>query len=213
MPHAPPQHLPGVSSGSFQAPDHEYPSHLLLTVTVTDSGGLTDSRTVQLNPKTVTLTFASSPAGRRSPSRAGPVSPARRSSRAPRSPSRRRPSSSRGPTAALAAWSDGGAPSHEVTAPATARSYIATYDAVMSSLTLQTRRDKLELKIDGTRRKAEWRQTLPVGASVSLIDPRSQVKKGIRYVCVHWKDGGHRKRTVTVTDAPLVLKAVYRRRR
>ena len=33
----------GVASGSFTAPPHEYPSHLLVTVTVTDSGGLTDS--------------------------------------------------------------------------------------------------------------------------------------------------------------------------
>ena len=49
------------ATGSFTAPPHEYPSHLLLTVTVTDSGGLTDSRTIQLDPKTVALTFASSP--------------------------------------------------------------------------------------------------------------------------------------------------------
>ena len=47
----------GSRPGSFQAPDHEYPSHLLLTVTVTDSGGLTDTRTVQLDPKTVALTL------------------------------------------------------------------------------------------------------------------------------------------------------------
>ena len=31
----------GVKSGTFVAPDHEYPSHLLLSVDVTDSGGLT----------------------------------------------------------------------------------------------------------------------------------------------------------------------------
>ena len=38
-------------SGSFPAPDHEYPSHLLLTVTVTDSGGLTDSGPIAARPE------------------------------------------------------------------------------------------------------------------------------------------------------------------
>ncbi len=57
------QSYAGVSSGSFTAPDHEYPSHLLVTVTVTDSQGLTASRTVQVNPQSVTLGFASNPPG------------------------------------------------------------------------------------------------------------------------------------------------------
>ena len=47
----------GVSSGSFNAPDHEYPSYLELELTATDSGGLTDTKTVRLDPRTVTLTF------------------------------------------------------------------------------------------------------------------------------------------------------------
>ena len=51
------------ASGTVTAPPHEYPSKLLLQVTVTDSGGLTDTRTVQLDPKTVDLTFVSSPSG------------------------------------------------------------------------------------------------------------------------------------------------------
>ena len=33
------QELNGTRTGSFNAPDHEYPSHLRFTVTVTDSGG------------------------------------------------------------------------------------------------------------------------------------------------------------------------------
>ena len=45
------------------APDHEYPSYLELTLTATDSGGLTDTRTIRLDPKTVTLSFASNPSG------------------------------------------------------------------------------------------------------------------------------------------------------
>jgi hypothetical protein len=38
------QTFTGVASGSFGAPDHEYPSYLELELTATDSGGLTGSR-------------------------------------------------------------------------------------------------------------------------------------------------------------------------
>jgi glucose/arabinose dehydrogenase/PKD repeat protein len=53
----------GVRSGSFAAPDHEYPSHLELRLTVTDSGGLQDSASVLLQPRTVDLTLAASVPG------------------------------------------------------------------------------------------------------------------------------------------------------
>ena len=52
----PVQDFDGVASGSFVAPDHGYPSHLLLQVTATDSRGLTDSKTIRLDPQTVNLT-------------------------------------------------------------------------------------------------------------------------------------------------------------
>ena len=53
----------GVSSGSFNAPDHDYPSYLELRLTATDAGGLKRSQSVRLDPKTVDLTLASSPPG------------------------------------------------------------------------------------------------------------------------------------------------------
>ncbi len=53
----------GVDSGSFPGPDHEYPSYLELQLTATDSGGLTDTRTVRLDPKTVILKMRSNPSG------------------------------------------------------------------------------------------------------------------------------------------------------
>src|SRR4029453_6220880 len=59
----PVQTFTGVKSGSFAAPDHEYPSHLELRLTVTDSGGLTDTKTLQLDPRTVDLSFDSVPSG------------------------------------------------------------------------------------------------------------------------------------------------------
>ena len=53
----------GENSGSFPGPDHEYPSYLELELTATDSGGLTDKRTIRLDPKTVTLKLRSNPSG------------------------------------------------------------------------------------------------------------------------------------------------------
>ena len=53
----------GVANGSFTAPDHEYPSYLELTLTATDSGGLTNTKVLRLDPKTVALTFQTTPGG------------------------------------------------------------------------------------------------------------------------------------------------------
>jgi glucose/arabinose dehydrogenase len=55
------QDFAGVASGSFVAPDHEYPSHLELTLTATDSSGRAASKTIELQPKTVVLSFTSNP--------------------------------------------------------------------------------------------------------------------------------------------------------
>jgi PKD repeat protein/glucose/arabinose dehydrogenase len=48
---------------SFTTVGHEYPSNLLVTLTVTDAQGLTDIETVELDPKTADLTFVTNPAG------------------------------------------------------------------------------------------------------------------------------------------------------
>ena len=55
------QSFDAVASGSFTAPDHEYPSHLELRLTARDSVGLTDTESVRLDPRTGTLTLSSSP--------------------------------------------------------------------------------------------------------------------------------------------------------
>lgn len=57
------QDFVGVSSGSFVAPDHEYPSFLELELTVTDAGGLQNVTTVLLHPLTVNVTMQTSPPG------------------------------------------------------------------------------------------------------------------------------------------------------
>ena len=53
----------GVASGSFVAPDHEYPSHLLLSLTARRRGRAETTETVRLDPRTANITLASSPTG------------------------------------------------------------------------------------------------------------------------------------------------------
>jgi glucose/arabinose dehydrogenase len=124
------QSYPGVSSGSFTAPDHDFPSHLELRLTVTDSGGLSDTETLRLDPKTVDLSFKSVPAGLNltAGEQSGPapftktvIVGSKFSVAAPT------PQSQNGSWWTFSSWSDGGARTHEIVAPATATVYTATY--------------------------------------------------------------------------------------
>jgi uncharacterized repeat protein (TIGR01451 family) len=126
------QSWPGVASGSFNTPDHEYPSYLELRLTATDAGGLTDTKTLQLDPRTVVLTFQSSPAGLQlvvgSSSSATPFTRTviEGSNNSISAPS---PQTLGGTDYAWASWSDGGAQSHNVIANA-ATMYTAAYQAL-----------------------------------------------------------------------------------
>lgn len=53
----------GVRHESFIAPEHDYPSHIDVTVTYTDKRGLTATKTVSIYPRTVNLSIDSSPPG------------------------------------------------------------------------------------------------------------------------------------------------------
>ncbi len=55
--------FPGIDSGKFSAPDHDYPSRIRLSLTATDSRGLSATRTVEVFPRTVVLAIASDPPG------------------------------------------------------------------------------------------------------------------------------------------------------
>ena len=52
-----------TASGSVDAPDHEYPSYLELTATVSDTSGAGATVVRRLDPRTVDLTFRTVPAG------------------------------------------------------------------------------------------------------------------------------------------------------
>jgi glucose/arabinose dehydrogenase len=123
------QDFPGEASDSFAAPDHEYPSYIELRLTATDSGGLSDTQTIRLDPKTVGLSFASSPSGLTlSVNGATSTTPFSRtviqgSLNGLAAPT---PQTLASATYDFSAWSDGGPRVHSVTANAN-RSFTATY--------------------------------------------------------------------------------------
>jgi hypothetical protein len=136
------QTFAGTADGTFVAPDHEYPSHLELRLTATDSGGLTSTTARRLDPQTVDLAFGSQPEGLAlavgSTSQATPFT---RTAIVGSTLSVSAPSpQALGPTAyEFVGWSDGGAQTHTIVADADA-SYVATYQVrntgpVISGLT------------------------------------------------------------------------------
>ncbi|RYP82440.1 PKD domain-containing protein [Nocardioides guangzhouensis] len=124
------QSYPGVAGGSFVAPDHEYPSYLELRLTATDSGGLTATRTLRLDPRTVVLTFQTTPgglsltvnatSGKASFSRTVIVG-------STNTVSAISPQNKGNKTYRFQSWSDGGGQTHTITAPATATTYTARF--------------------------------------------------------------------------------------
>jgi glucose/arabinose dehydrogenase/PKD repeat protein len=121
------------ASGSVAAPDHEYPCWLELQLSATDSGGLSSTASVRLDPKTVVLTFRTNPGGlaltnlvvneapRSTPFSVTAVVGSANSVSAP-SPQQFNKS-----TYYFSSWSDGGPQSHTITAPAVNTTYTATY--------------------------------------------------------------------------------------
>ena len=119
-----------MADGSFFAPDHEFPAYLELRLTATDSDGLTTTRRVRLDPKTVRLRFVSRPTGARLVvGSTGTRAPFTRTMIVGSSNSVSAPSRfvSDGQDYRFHHWSDGGARTHNIVAPATDTTYRATY--------------------------------------------------------------------------------------
>ncbi len=124
------QTFAGVASGSFVAPDHDYPMYLVLTLTATDSSGLSGTTSVNLYPQTVSLTFQSVPAGLQVVvgSYGSTATPFSRTviTGSSNSLSVLSPQTLAGQTYQFVSWSDGGAQTHTVVANAAA-TYTATF--------------------------------------------------------------------------------------
>ena len=125
----------GIAGGSFNAPDHEYPSWIELILTVTDSVGLSDTTSVLLQPRTVDITVNSVPAGMTVALGTG-ASPTPFTHTvivgSNMTVSAQSPQDSGGQTYGFASWSDGGQATHQVSAPATPLTLTATYKLAAS---------------------------------------------------------------------------------
>ena len=101
-----------------------------LRLTATDSGGLSNTKSVRLDPQTVALTFNTIPAGLRLAVNGSEATAA--FSRtvivgSNNSISAISPQAKGKTTYTFLSWSDGGAQTHNITAPASATTYKATY--------------------------------------------------------------------------------------
>ena len=169
------QTFDGVASGSFDPPDHEYPSHLELTLTATDSNGVSASVTRTLEPRTVSIGFATVPTGLSlsmdstsvpAPFSRTVIDGSRNTISAPSSQLKG------GTTYAFTGWSDGGAASHDITARA-GSTFTATYVAVTNPTTLSlvpTTDDGTMVGDPTTLRATLKAASAPNGGTLSILD-------------------------------------------
>ena len=128
------QDFAGVAGDSFQAPDHDLPAHLELRLTATDSAGLSTTVSRQLDPQTVSLTFATNPTGLTltagSTTRVAPFAHAFivNGSVSLNAPADQIKNST---YYGYSSWSDGGARSHSIKAPASPTTYTANYGTTL----------------------------------------------------------------------------------
>lgn len=122
--------FPGVDEGSFTAPEHDYPSHIEISLTAVDSEGLSATKTVSLDARALQLSIESDPSGIELS--AGQVSAAapfpltvidgsHLTLAAPRT------ATVDGKELSWSGWSDGGDRVHEIVADGSTGAYVASY--------------------------------------------------------------------------------------
>ena len=134
------QSFDGVASGSFPAPDHDYPAYLELVLTATDARGAQSSTSVRLDPRTVVLTFDTVPSGLQlAVGAAAQPAPLQQTVivGSTNSVSAPTPQTLAGVSYDFSAWSDGAAASHDLVAPASETRYVATFNGQQGGLTGQ----------------------------------------------------------------------------
>ncbi len=133
----PVQTFDDVASGSFAAPDHEYPSHLTLRMTATDAQGAQGSTSVRVDPRTVAVTLASDPPGLNLVlNQAGGQAPLTRTviEGSTNTIGASSPQTLNSRSYAFDSWSDSGGATHSITASSTA-TYTATFERVNAAPT------------------------------------------------------------------------------
>jgi glucose/arabinose dehydrogenase len=122
-----------TASGSFPAPDHDYPSYLELVLTATDSDGNTDTTSQRLDPLTTAVSFPSDPpgidlvVGDTVQTAAFSRTMIQGATTLVSAPSTQ---TVNGTTYRFAGWSDGQARSHSIKAPPLSWTYAARYTPI-----------------------------------------------------------------------------------
>ena len=144
-----------TDSDSFNAPDHDYPSHLELELTATDLSGATGSTSMELQPRTVDLLLTSSPPGLNvtlgAHTAATPFG-ATLIEGSQTSLSTASPQTLAGLEHSWISWSDGGARAHNVVVPSSG-TYHATFTEPEDPLATPQAVPGLELEAGADRRQ------------------------------------------------------------
>ncbi len=120
----------GVASGTFGGPDHEYPAHLEVRLTATDSTGVATTTSRRIDPRVSALTIETSPPGLTAsvtnqtgvgPFAALGIVGSQLTLSTPAT------QSLGGTTYTFSGWSDGGGRVHDISVPATPTTYRATF--------------------------------------------------------------------------------------
>ena len=125
------------AGGTFDAPDHPYPSYMELRLTAVDTHGLTATTVLRLNPKTVDLSFATNPSGLQiafgGDAAAGPYTRTVIQGSL-NSISAATPQDLNGVRYQFQGWSDGGASAKDVRAGTTPTTYTATFVPISADI-------------------------------------------------------------------------------
>jgi glucose/arabinose dehydrogenase len=217
-----------TADGSFVIPPHDYPSHLRLTFTATDSRGMSDSKTVEVFPRTISLGVSSEPAGI-------PLSVGELSGPGPLAVtliaggtvtvSAPEAATFDGQPVLFSAWSDGGARIHEVTrlgSDSLAARYVpaspgsvrpARKPSGQARLVLASRPRGVPLRIGAVRRPAPFAVEIPTARATFIRAPRAVRHRGRVLHFRRWLRGGHgagakpRRKLIITGDSRFV--AVY----
>ena len=212
------QEFNDVMAGSFSAPDHEYPTSLRLDLTVTDAGGLTDTDSVTIDPRTVDLTLSSVPAGLELTLNEVPTTaPFTRIVIEGSQNSVIAPTDQvlGGENYVFGLWSDGGAATHNITADQT-ETLVATFTSTASAAppdtvitggpparvkALSRKRAGRTGKARGGKLKLTFSATEPVSGFQCRLDNRAYAPCSSPLVLKGLKRGAHKFRVRAVDDA------------
>lgn len=168
----------GEASGTFTAPDHEYPSRLVLRVKATDEGGFAVERSYELEPRTVDLTFGTTPVS-------APISVLGTNGPGPTvkrvivgsTVTMAVPGTveADGRTWRFDSWSDGSRDKvHQTVAPAPATTYQARYvsDGAVTTPTQPPATARLAVRSRPGRAWRGYTRTVSVGEQVRVVAPK-----------------------------------------